>query len=131
MATVNVNKRQGGGFGLQHWPLLHGLVILAALSISDSTWMGWLRHIGLAFATIGVCANLFVIWANRGRMPAKDDTIPPEVQGKYEIIDNQTKFAFLGDWIPFRDWLISPGDLCLWFGLAIVLFDRLGRTLLG
>jgi len=129
MATVN--KRQSGGFSLQHWPLIHGLFILAVLYNLDSTRTGWLRHIGLALATIGVCANLFVIWANRGRMPANDDTIPPEEQDSYEGMHNQTKFAFLGDWIPFRVWLISPGDVCLWFGLAIVLFDRLGRTLLG
>jgi len=129
MATVN--KRQSGGFSLQHWPLIHGLVVLAVLTISDSTRTGWLQHIGLAIASSGVCANLFVIWANRGRMPTKDDTIPPEVRDKYEIMHNQTKLVFLGDWIPFRDWLISPGDLCLWFGLAIVLFDRLGRILLG
>ena len=129
MATVN--KRQDDGFGFQHWPLIHGVVVMAALAISDSTRMGWLGHIGLALATLGVCANLFVIFANRGRMPANEDTIPPEMQGKYEIMDNQTKLAFLGDWISFRDWLISPGDLCLWIGLAIVLFDRLGRELLG
>ena len=129
MATDN--KRQGGWLGFQHWPLLHGLIVLAALSITGSTRMGWLQCIGLALATIGVCANLFVIWTNRGRMPVIDDTIPLEVQGKYEIMDNQTKFAFLADWIPFRDWLISPGDFCLWFGLAVVFFDRFGQLLLG
>ncbi len=128
MATDN--NRQGGWLGFQHGALLHGLIVLAALSITGSTRMGWLQYIGLAFATIGVCANLFVIWANRGRMPVKDDTIPLEVQGRYGSMDNQTKFTFLADWIPFRDWLMSPGDLCLWFGLAVVFFDRFGQALL-
>ena len=104
--------------------MIHCLVVLAVLCRSDLDRSSWLRFIGLVLAISGVCANLFVVWANRGRMPAKEDMIPTELQDRYDTMHNNTKFSFLADWIPFREWIFSPGDLCLWFGVAIVLFDR-------
>ncbi len=109
--------------------MIHSLVVLAVLCRSDLDRSSWLRLIGLVLATSGLCANLFVVWANRGRMPARDDTIPPELQDRYDVMHKNTKFSFLADWIPFREWLFSPGDLCLWFGVAIVLFDRVRENI--
>ena len=58
-------------------------------------------------------------------MPARTDVIPSANESQYEIMDPNTRLRFLGDWISIRDWLISPGDVCLYAGLAISLTARL------
>jgi hypothetical protein len=79
----------------------------------------------MTLVAVGVVLNLAVICANEGRMPARTEEIPSSHEGEYRIMDNRTRLWFLGDWIPVRDWLLSPGDVCLYAGLAIAIAARL------
>jgi hypothetical protein len=103
-------------------------VVVAVLAWSSASATAWTRMIALGLVAMGVCSNLLVICANKGRMPAQTETIPPEYEDGYQIMDAQTRLSFLGDWIQIRGWLISPGDVCLYLGLAIAPVDRfMGR----
>lgn len=58
-------------------------------------------------------------------MPAHIDEIPSHHESEYQIMDSNTRLRFLGDWISIGNWLISPGDVCLYAGFAISLAARL------
>ena len=69
--------------------------------------------------------NQLVIYLNQGKMPVRTDSIPVDQVANYVLMDSSTKLAVLGDWLQIKDWLISPGDLCLYAGLAIAIGCRM------
>jgi hypothetical protein len=88
----------------------------------------WIRVTAMTLIVIGVSANILVMAANGGRMPVAlqlEDEVPPDRESTYRIMDKNTRLAFLGDWIDVRDWLISPGDVCLYAGIAVAIAGRL------
>jgi hypothetical protein len=84
----------------------------------------WVLATALALAVIGVGANTLVIAVNGGRMPAQTDEIPSSHENDYKIMGRATRMAFLGDWISIGNWLISPGDVCVYTGLAVYVTAR-------
>lgn len=116
---------------LRNWRLLAVVGVLVVLMLSAGPRSTLVRTIALGMVAAGVSLNLFVIFANGGRMPAQTDLVPLEQSDDYQIMNVATRFAYLGDWIPVRDSLISPGDICLYVGLAAALGDRfIGRYLM-
>lgn len=129
--TILATFRNTASSLLRNWRML--AVVGAVLILVLSTKRQWtaVRTISLGMVATGVALNLFVILANGGRMPAETDSIPAAQNDEYQAMDSRTRFAYLGDWIKAWDWLISPGDICLYIGLTAVLADRwIGRFLM-
>lgn len=80
----------------------------------DSLWM--------TLGAVGVALNLLVILANDG-MPvsASVEEISDEDRTRCHPITPSTRLAFLADWIPVGNHLLSPGDVLLLIGVAIML----------
>ncbi len=113
---------------LRNWRMLAVVCVVVVLALFTGNRPSVLRFIALGMVGTGVGLNLFVIVANGGRMPAHTDTIPPDQNHDYALMNSGTRFAYLGDWIQVREWLISPGDVCLYVGLVMALIDRwIGR----
>jgi hypothetical protein len=108
---------------LRNWRML--VIALAATYLALSSRGDWIRSIAIGLVATGVFCNVLVMGANQGRMPAQTDSIPSEQEANYQVMNGNTRIAILGDWIQVRDWLISPGDVCLYVGLGIAVASRL------
>lgn len=66
---------------------------------------------------LGIALNVIVILLNGG-MPvsANLDEFPEEQRKRFSAMDETTRLAWLGDWIPVGRLLISPGDIFLVVG---------------
>jgi len=73
-----------------------------------------------------IALNLIVILANGG-MPAavREDDIPDEAKPHYRPVGDATRLAFLSDWIPVGNLMISPGDVLLLFAVILLLIRSL------
>jgi hypothetical protein len=111
--------------GLRNWTMLIALVVTGGLAIHYAAQGKWIGFAALAAVVSGIGANLFVMVVNGGRMPVRSaDAIGLEAAHEHQMMNSQTRLAFLGDWIRVRDWLLSPGDICLYAGLAVFLVNR-------
>lgn len=109
----------------------HWLAMLVSIFLVCRLWRGdfnsslamWFAD-GLTVA--GITMNLAVILINRG-MPADvtSDEISDEERPHYHPISPTTRLAFLADWIPVGDLLVSPGDIVLFVAIAILLIKAL------
>ena len=98
------------------------------------TWHLWRDGVSsrmwtaVGFSVIGLAMNLLVMLVNGG-MPARvePDQIPDEERPNYHPITPSTRFAWLSDWIPVGNLLISPGDIILFLAVGILLFGSLIR----
>jgi Family of unknown function (DUF5317) len=75
---------------------------------------------GLVLALMGITLNLVVICANGGRMPFRARG-RWQAQTGYVAMNRRTRLRFLGDWIDAGRWFISPGDVCIFAGLVLLL----------
>ena len=110
---------------LRNWRVLMIPIFVVALSMSSSVGLGRAGWIAIALSGVGVCLNQLVIYMNDGKMPVRTDSIPVDQEANYEVMDSRTRLAILGDWLQIKDWLISPGDVCLYLGLAIAICGRI------
>ena len=110
---------------LRNWRVLMVPIFVIALSMSSSVGLGWAGSIASALSGVGVCLNQLVIYMNDGKMPVCTDSIPVDQEANYEVMDSRTRLAILGDCLQIKDWLISPGDVCLYLGLAIAICGRI------
>lgn len=99
-------------------------VVAVILARSSAASGDWLRAAGIALAAFGGTLNLVVICANGGRMPIRTGGRRPASAG-YVAMTRRTRLPWLGDWMDIGRWLISPGDVCLFAGMAIALGARL------
>jgi hypothetical protein len=110
---------------LRNWPMWAVAIVAALLALSSTSRGDWIRSVAIGLVAVGVVLNLIAMCANGGRMPVQTDEIPSPTDSEHQIMGSNTRLWFLGDWIRVRDWLISPGDVCLYAGLAIALVARL------
>lgn len=108
----------------RNWRMLLVAIVATMLAFLSTSAGDWIRFLAVGLVAIGVVLNLIAICANGGRMPARTDDIPSAHEAEYQIMDSNTRLWLLGDWISVRDWLVSPGDVCLYAGLAITLTAR-------
>jgi hypothetical protein len=78
----------------------------------------------MIFVAAGVCiagglSNLIVIKLNDDLMPIRLGSTGQICPRGYRRMDDTTNAWWLGDWIPVRGWLCSPGDV-LW-GVSVLL----------
>ena len=88
---------------------------------------------GILIAAVGLAMNVLVISLN-GAMPvsrwaadiAGAESVGNEIGIKHEIADQQTTLPLLGDVIPLPEMgrVISPGDVVLAAGIAILVYRR-------
>jgi Family of unknown function (DUF5317) len=78
--------------------------------------------IAAGFAVVGLVMNLVVNLVNGG-MPAQvtQDQIPDEARPHYQPISETTRLAWLSDWIPVGNLLMSPGDVALLIAVGLLL----------
>lgn len=110
----------------RNWTMVIALIVSGALATHYASERAWLNFAGLAAIVIGIGANFFVMVINGGRMPvrAADDSWL-EKANDHQLMHGETRLAILGDWIDFRRWVLSPGDICLYAGIAMFLASRL------
>jgi hypothetical protein len=119
-------------------PTSWGLVVWAGVSIALVVLLALNRRTpGTVLAAAGVLLNLDVVVAN-GAMPvaavfnaASARAVGSNSAGFYQVSGMQTAFAWLGDALPLnavgQRFLLSPGDVVLGVGVAIII----ARTLLS
>ncbi len=108
----------------RHWQAL-----LVVAFLTWRTWRGEFRSqpamwVAVGFVVVGMLMNLVVMLLNRG-MPvrATPEEISEEERADYHPISRSTRLAILSDWIPLGSLMMSPGDIVLFAGVAILLFD--------
>ena len=120
------------GLLVQFCPFLHGLALDAGYALLGA-WIvtrllaavSPVERAALTLVAAGGLSNGAAILAN-GRMPfAAHGTTDGGLKGV--AIDADTHLAVLGDTIPFLGKLVSPGDLLLAAGTALLVAAVLGR----
>lgn len=98
----------------RHWPAILAIAFLGVRASRVGFYEDPAASIFLGLATLGMTMNLTVILVNGG-MPARvtADDISPEEKPHYHPLAPSTRLAFLADWIPFGNYLISPGDILI------------------
>jgi hypothetical protein len=119
------------GLAVQFLPVLHTLALDAGYALL-AAWVALRLHgaasrverAALVVLAAGGLLNGLAILAN-GRMPfAADGTTDGGLKGV--AIDAHTRLPALGDTIPFLGKLVSPGDLILAVGTALLVAAVLG-----
>jgi Family of unknown function (DUF5317) len=113
----------GPGHDVRVGPLFFAWVALlvAAVICTDFSVKNGPSHVALALILLGGALNLIAIRLNGGRMPVRVNVIPPDYQQTHRPMDDRTRARVLGDWIAFRGNLLSPGDMSLFAGRAVLL----------
>ncbi len=91
---------------------------------------GWVLRAAFGLMLLGGLANVLVVILNRGVMPVKLKVIEGRKRLNYEPIHSGTRLWFLGDCIRLGAYFVSPGDLLLYFGIAMTLVSVVLRRLL-
>lgn len=118
-----------------------GTLEVALLIASISVGLVWLalqqRHLPTLLLVIGVLANLVVVVANRGMPvdPAALSSVGREISdvtgsffGKHVVMDDTTRFAWLGDRIPvpIQRNVVSVGDVVMAIAIVLWIADLVG-----
>ena len=106
-------------------PVAEELHILSYLLVFASLLANW-RLPGIAVIVVGGLLNFAAIAANGGQMPR---AVPPDpaIFSNVQAMDEDTRLAFLGDFIPVTGRLYSIGDILIAAGGAITAY-RLARA---
>lgn len=115
-------------YSRHHWPALLVLGLMVWRLGRESLDENAVLWICTGLSALGIALNLIVIYSNGG-MPAavSPEDIDEEDRPYYHPIHESTRLRLLSDWIPWGDWMISPGDVLLWTALAILVL----RAILG
>jgi hypothetical protein len=124
-------------FGLDLWnpPWLSetgDLAVLLVTNLAVAIFLFVNRHLpGMLLAAAGMLLNVIVITANGG-MPVSERAAEiarmpiTEVGIKHELLNDQTRLPWIADVIPVPvvRRVISPGDIILMSGIALLVYGR-------
>src|SRR5882762_885326 len=85
----------------------------------------WITPPACIVAFLGGGLNLVAVILNRGKMPVRIIEIPDRYKNSHEPVHGKTRVRLLGDWIYFGGRYHSPGDICMYIGVAAVATDQL------
>ena len=114
----------GPGHEVRPGPLFFAWVAVLAVALvctDFSLSKGRPSEVALALIVLGIALNNAAIRMNGGRMPFRAAVIPPGYEQTHRPTDRRTRVRVLGDWIAFRGSLLSPGDMSLFAGRAVLL----------
>jgi hypothetical protein len=100
-------------FSLIQGKLIEILIFLSIIWFLAKNW----HRFGLNLFIFGVILNQFVRIANNGKMPVFFEEFLET--STYQALTDQTLFPFLSDWINFRDYWMSIGDIFMFTGILI------------
>ncbi len=111
---------------VRNWKLIIALTMTGGFAMLFAAEREWMNCVGASLAAAGIGANLFVMVINGGRMPVRTaNELWLETAIDHRLMHDDTRLAFLGDWIPVRCWVVSPGDIILSSGMAVFAVGRL------
>jgi uncharacterized protein DUF5317 len=87
----------------------------------------WMTSIAVVVAFLGGVLNLVAVTLNRGKMPVSINKVPQRYKHSHAPVDRKTRVPILGDWIRIGGGYHSPGDVCIYIGVTIVVADQFVR----
>jgi len=113
-----------------HWLLPLGMLLWFGYSYMSRGWAThWIGIIGCLIGFLGAAMNAVAVVLNKGKMPVRTNEVPnckihPH---SHTLMHQKTRLRFLCDWIDLGRIILSPGDVCLYIGLIIMLTQILRR----
>jgi len=90
----------------------------------------WMTAAACLVAFLGGVLNLASVILNRGKMPVRTSEVPERYKHSHEPVHQKTHVPHLGDWISIGARYYSPGDICIYIGLTILVGDQLVLSLI-
>ena len=88
--------------------------------MADGRTSSPVSQVACSLMFLGGVANVVVVLLNRGKMPVRIDEVLGRRRFSYEPMNGRTRLRYLGDCIRIAGWHFSPGDICLYGGLALM-----------
>ena len=84
----------------------------------------WMTSIAVMVAFLGGVLNLVAVILNKGKMPVRTDKVPERYKHSHAPEHRKTRVPVLGDWIPIGGGYHSPGDVCIYIGITVLVADQ-------
>jgi uncharacterized protein DUF5317 len=85
----------------------------------------WMTPIAVIVAFLGGVLNLVAVILNKGKMPVRTNKVPERYKHSHAPVHRKTRVPILGDWIRIGGGYHSPGDVCIYIGITVVVADQL------